>query len=296
MLPPPEYEQQQGGEGQQRPTTVLILPSFTVVERVAPRDAPELLRRFVDPGPTTQTPLPLGGVGVGVGSSLQKQVEVEEEEEANTDVHRVAETETLTHHLDDCPPEVASPDAHTPPSAAAAAAVNDALHEAVAALALHQHSQIPPAPAPPLPASATPGSSTLASHPCPHDYIVLLCSHKRRDARCGISAPLLAKEFARHLRPLGLHRDLDDTRPGGVGLYFINHVGGHKYAANVLIYRKADGMGAWLARVAPKHVEVRILSYIILYYSILYSTSSLPPSSLSLSLPPSLSPFTYTHN
>jgi glycerol-3-phosphate O-acyltransferase/dihydroxyacetone phosphate acyltransferase len=37
---------------------------------------------------------------------------------------------------------------------------------------------------------------------------------------------------------LGLYRDLHDTRPGGVGIYFISHVGGHKYAANVMIYRR----------------------------------------------------------
>jgi hypothetical protein len=46
------------------------------------------------------------------------------------------------------------------------------------------------------------------------------------------------------LRPLGLLRDLHDERPGGVGIYFINHVGGHKFAANVIIYRRAGTAGA----------------------------------------------------
>jgi hypothetical protein len=53
----------------------------------------------------------------------------------------------------------------------------------------------------------------------------------------------LRKELERHLRPLGLYRDLDDERPGGVGIYFISHVGGHKYSANLMIYRKADAFG-----------------------------------------------------
>lgn len=79
----------------------------------------------------------------------------------------------------------------------------------------------------------------LTSRPIPHDYLVLLCSHKTRDARCGQSAPLIRRELERHLRPRGLFRDLDDDRPGGVGIYFINHVGGHKYSANVMIYRSA---------------------------------------------------------
>ena len=32
---------------------------------------------------------------------------------------------------------------------------------------------------------------------------------------------------------------MHDERPGGVGVYFISHVGGHKFAANVMIYRRS---------------------------------------------------------
>ncbi|EFE40107.1 hypothetical protein TRV_05176 [Trichophyton verrucosum HKI 0517] len=97
--------------------------------------------------------------------------------------------------------------------------------------------------------------SSLQSRPCPRDYVVLLCSHKTRDARCGISAPLIKKELERHLRPLGLLRDDDDERPGGVGIFFVSHVGGHKFAANMLIYRKEDEQMIWLARIRPEHCE-----------------------------------------
>ncbi len=31
---------------------------------------------------------------------------------------------------------------------------------------------------------------------------------------------------------------MHDERPGGVGVYFISHVGGHKFAANVMVYRR----------------------------------------------------------
>lgn len=56
---------------------------------------------------------------------------------------------------------------------------------------------------------------------------------------------------------------MQDERPGGVGIYFISHVGGHKYAANVMVYRRAeggesgDGAGQciWLARVRPEDCE-----------------------------------------
>ncbi|KAK5218903.1 hypothetical protein LTR72_008085 [Exophiala xenobiotica] len=131
----------------------------------------------------------------------------------------------------------------------------------------------------PLPASI---SSAFKIRPIPHDYLILMCSHRTRDARCGQSAPLLRKELERILRPMGLYRDLHDDRPGGVGIYFINHVGGHKYSANVMIYRREgrrkDGTdeetdGAplakeavqliWLARVRPEDCE-NIVRYTVL--------------------------------
>ena len=94
-----------------------------------------------------------------------------------------------------------------------------------------------PLPSPPvLPAG-------LSLRACPHNYLILLCSQATRDARCGQTAPLLRRELERHLRPLGLYRDLGDERPGGVGIYFISHVGGHKYSANMLVYRRSTAGG-----------------------------------------------------
>lgn len=137
----------------------------------------------------------------------------------------------------------------------------------------------------------------LTTRPSPHGALVLLCSQKTRDARCGLSAPLLRRELQRHLQPLGLYRDLDDERPGGVAIYLISHVGGHKYAANMMVYRRPDAFGLdegaragrapgeqrrpvasteeeeeedvgaaqciWLARVRPEHCE-GIVKYTIL--------------------------------
>lgn len=94
-----------------------------------------------------------------------------------------------------------------------------------------------------LPLPNLPIAQQLLARPSPHRALILLCSHKTRDARCGQSAPILRKELERHLRPLGLFRDLDDERPGGVGIYFINHVGGHKYSANMMVYRRPDAFG-----------------------------------------------------
>lgn len=104
-----------------------------------------------------------------------------------------------------------------------------------------------------------PTAGQLTARPCPHRALILLCSQATRDARCGQSAPLLRKELERHLRPLGLFRDLDDERPGGVGVYFISHVGGHKYSANVMIYRKSDAFGLDHLERANVSEEVRPL-------------------------------------
>jgi (2Fe-2S) ferredoxin len=116
--------------------------------------------------------------------------------------------------------------------------------------------------------------TSMNARPCELDYVVLLCSHRRRDARCGITAPLIKRELERHLRPLGLDRDADDSRPGGVGIFFVSHVGGHKFSANVLVYRKRDQQMIWLARVKPEHCE-GLVKYTILEGKVVHPESQL---------------------
>jgi (2Fe-2S) ferredoxin len=121
----------------------------------------------------------------------------------------------------------------------------------------------------------TPSTTTgLSTRPCELDYVILLCSHRYRDARCGITAPLIKRELERHLRPLGLDRDSDDSRPGGVGIFYVSHVGGHKFSANVLVYRKKDQQMIWLARVRPEHCE-GIIKYTVLQGKVVHPESQL---------------------
>ena len=91
---------------------------------------------------------------------------------------------------------------------------------------------------------------------------VLLCSHRTRDKRCAVTANILKKKFDAELSELDLYRDPSDDRAGGVHVHCISHVGGHKYAANVLIYTKS-GQAIWLARVRPDHVR-QIIQHCIL--------------------------------
>lgn len=93
--------------------------------------------------------------------------------------------------------------------------------------------------------------------PLPDRGFVLLCSHGKRDKRCGITAPLMKKALNIELREAGLYRDYDDDTPDGVRVVFINHVGGHKFAANALIYQN-DGMALMLARLRPEYAKTLV--------------------------------------
>lgn len=83
---------------------------------------------------------------------------------------------------------------------------------------------------------------------------IFLCSHKTRDKKCGVTAPIMKKEMDLYLREIGLYRDFGDERRGGVPVSYVNHIGGHKYAANVIIYIKKSGKNIWLARCKPSNV------------------------------------------
>lgn len=226
------------------PTTVLLLPSFTLIDNVTPSSVPELITRHVDLAPTTTTPLlSTASKPSGFDTSISAPA---------------SKPTSLDRPIPYRSNNFVSP--AQPPSPAV----------------LNALTVTPPSPSVSPSPTALPESSPFTTRPCPHSYLILLCSQRTRDARCGQSAPLLRREFERHLRPLGLYRDLHDERPGGVGIYFISHVGGHKYSANVMIYRrqqrisgaKENGLGEaevkvegdggqciWLARIRPEDCE-----------------------------------------
>ena len=79
---------------------------------------------------------------------------------------------------------------------------------------------------------------------------ILICSHGGRDQRCGVLGPLLQARFREVLGEQGVDAD--------VGL--ISHIGGHKYAGNVIVYlppgmrNEWAGSGIWYGRVGPDNV------------------------------------------
>lgn len=97
---------------------------------------------------------------------------------------------------------------------------------------------------------------------------VLICGHGQRDRRCGIMGPILETEFRRVLTDKGFFVDNTVTdEVGHVNLGMISHIGGHKYAGNIIIYLppclNSDGnvpgtlagKGIWYGRVEPRHVQ-----------------------------------------
>ncbi|MCJ1313379.1 hypothetical protein MMC25_007057 [Agyrium rufum] len=191
-----------------RPTSVLLLPSFTIVEEVTPASVSALITQCVSTSATNTTPFT-------PSKNSQSTTATSEQPEE-------------------------------PPSSAPPQLVSEAV-ESSSIVPSTPSSTIPANPSdPPI---STNAPTPFKTRPCPHQYLILLCSQKTRDARCGQSAPLLRREFERHLRPLGLYRDLHDERPGGVGIYFISHVGGHKFSANLMIYRRRTAKALISARV-----------------------------------------------
>lgn len=117
------------------------------------------------------------------------------------------------------------------------------------------------------------------------DILVLICGHGGRDMRCGVMGSVLRDEFEAQLPregvdvlrgpvqvPVGDESVAAIAGPAGkavvtarVGL--ISHIGGHKFAGNVIIYlppsmKGGDGQrhalaghGIWYGRVEPKHVQ-----------------------------------------
>ncbi|KAF2274235.1 uncharacterized protein EI97DRAFT_422724 [Westerdykella ornata] len=81
---------------------------------------------------------------------------------------------------------------------------------------------------------------------------VLICGHAARDKRCGTLGPILRSQFEKELDRRGVDAQ--------VGL--ISHIGGHKYAGNVILYvppsltgNALAGLGIWYGRVEPASVE-----------------------------------------
>lgn len=86
---------------------------------------------------------------------------------------------------------------------------------------------------------------------------VFVCCHGSRDRRCGVCGPTLVSRFRDEIKSLGLQN---------VSVSPCSHIGGHKYAGNVIIYgSNANGevTGHWYGYVAPEDVFLLLQHHIV---------------------------------
>ncbi|TNY23737.1 cytochrome P450 oxidoreductase [Rhodotorula diobovata] len=63
-------------------------------------------------------------------------------------------------------------------------------------------------------------SGSLRSWPLPYHCVILLCSHRKRDKRCSIAAPLLISQFHHHLEKHGFHGNAIIYFPNGTSVWY----------------------------------------------------------------------------
>jgi len=82
----------------------------------------------------------------------------------------------------------------------------------------------------------------LVVEPVKEDFTIFICSHDKNDSRCGFCGPIIFDEFNKLIN-------------NNLKLYHVSHVGGHKYAANVLVFPPGNWYGYIKQEDVPKIVE-----------------------------------------
>ncbi|KAJ2145171.1 hypothetical protein GGH18_003674 [Coemansia sp. RSA 530] len=95
-----------------------------------------------------------------------------------------------------------------------------------------------------LPTSWTPTHANLPQPEFDHSWLeltqnrhIFVCTHGSRDYLCGLHGGKLLND----LRSLIEQRNLQKH----IGAWATSHIGGHKYAANAIVYPRGDWYGTW---------------------------------------------------
>lgn len=83
---------------------------------------------------------------------------------------------------------------------------------------------------------------------------IYVCCHAARDHRCGVIGRLLVSTMREYIKspPEDLSTVLDSL---DIHIFGCSHVGGHKFAGNMVIYRPDWKQGIWYGRVLPDDVD-----------------------------------------
>ncbi|KAI9097288.1 Sucrase/ferredoxin-like-domain-containing protein [Phlyctochytrium arcticum] len=89
---------------------------------------------------------------------------------------------------------------------------------------------------------------SVRSVPLEGNAWIFVCTHKKRDKRCGVAGPMLVNEFRTATEEMGLDEQ--------VQIFGCSHFGGHKFAGNIIIYHRDPVVdGNWYGRVRTCHVR-----------------------------------------
>eukprot|EP00274_Cyanoptyche_gloeocystis_P002273 CAMPEP_0196660500 /NCGR_PEP_ID=MMETSP1086-20130531/40095_1 /TAXON_ID=77921 /ORGANISM="Cyanoptyche gloeocystis , Strain SAG4.97" /LENGTH=318 /DNA_ID=CAMNT_0041994943 /DNA_START=312 /DNA_END=1266 /DNA_ORIENTATION=- len=92
-------------------------------------------------------------------------------------------------------------------------------------------------------------SDRVPNEPLPTKRYMFVCVHNAKDARCGSAGPPLIAELRRQLDALG--KGESHGGPDSVVVRGCSHIGGHKWAGNVLVYPVGD----WYGTVKAEHTK-----------------------------------------
>jgi len=111
----------------------------------------------------------------------------------------------------------------------------------------------------------------------PRRVHLYICTHAAVDCRCGEKGPLLVEELRRAAILLKEKGALKDSYWQDVRIMETGHVGGHKYAANMLVYPHGD----WYGYLQPSDVPA-LLEHILSTqpYTLTHSDAPPPPQLL----------------
>ncbi|KAK7265987.1 hypothetical protein RIF29_18624 [Crotalaria pallida] len=86
---------------------------------------------------------------------------------------------------------------------------------------------------------------------------IFVCAHGSRDVRCGVCGPALIEKLNQEIGLRGLKKQ--------ISVLACSHIGGHKYAGNVIIYgpgRDGNITGHWYGYVTPNDVPALLDQHI----------------------------------
>ncbi|CAN0875152.1 Altered inheritance of mitochondria protein 32 [Linum grandiflorum] len=90
-----------------------------------------------------------------------------------------------------------------------------------------------------------------------HGSYVFVCSHSSRDRRCGVCGPVIISRFKEEVEVRGLQAK--------VSVSACSHIGGHKYAGNIIIFGASVSggiSGHWYGYVSPDDVPILLEQHI----------------------------------